>query len=125
MFGIPAGTLLRTCAGPAATTMSIRSGWWLSTKRGAEGAVVVLGSGQQWVVNDIAEAERMRLFRLGEDGLPEPLWLNQTGTPMRSRSWNQIFRVTNLAERLQLTDHRRMWTLGPDQRGRGFDLLPA
>lgn len=73
MFGIPAGTLLRTCAGPAATTMSIRSGWWLSTKRGAEGAVVVLGSGQQWVVNDIAEAERMRLFRLGEDGLPEPL----------------------------------------------------
>jgi hypothetical protein len=36
-------------------------------------ALVVLSSGQQWVVNDIAEAERMRLFRLGEDGLPEPL----------------------------------------------------
>jgi hypothetical protein len=51
--------------------------------------------------------------------------LNQNGTPMPSRAWNQIFRVANLAERLQLTDHRRMWTLGPDQRDRGFDLLPA
>jgi hypothetical protein len=33
--------------------------------------------------------------------------------------------VTNLVERLQLTDHRRMSTLGPDQRDRGFVLLPA
>jgi hypothetical protein len=71
--------------------------WVVDTMRGAKGAVVVLNSGQQWVVGDIAQAERMRLFRLGEDGRPEPLWLwlNEDGTPMRPRSWNQVFRVAN------------------------------
>jgi len=72
--------------------------WVADVQVGAKGTVLVLVDGRRWRVEEIAEPERMRLFRSGADGLGEPLWLwlGQDGTPMRARSWNQVFRVANL-----------------------------
>lgn len=78
--------------------------WVVDTKVGARGPVLVLSSGQQWVGSELGEAERMRLFRLDEGGRPEPLWLwlNEEGTPMRPRTWNQVFRVANQRFRAEM-----------------------
>jgi integrase len=84
----------------------------------ARGAVLALANGRRWRVDDLGDAERRRLIRQNSDGVAEPLWLwlNEDGTPMRAKSWNQVFRVANLrfaAELVKLGRHTDVAWLSP------------
>lgn len=56
-----------------------------------------MGSSDQAIrLTSLTEAERMRTFWDGPDGLePAALWLTEGGTPLSPRSWQAIFRKAN------------------------------
>ncbi|MCX2844163.1 ATP-binding protein [Curtobacterium flaccumfaciens] len=61
-------------------------------------------SGFRISTDQAAPEERLLMFRRTNEGLePAALWLTRTGLPMRSRSWQGIFKAANLrAERLSV-----------------------
>ena len=58
--------------------------------------LLVYENGGDRAVDDIAEDERARLMLRTESG-PEPLmvWLGESGTPMMTSAWNDIFEAAN------------------------------